>query len=229
MAQCIRIGQACPASWDDMSPAGDGRFCSHCSKVVVDLTQCTEAEARARVAGGGHCIRLRIDVAGRAVFAGTALAGAMALAACDGGNNGASAGANTSGASPTQTIAAASGTATGAAPGAAPVSGFGTTPTAVVPANMVVLGKMAPMFDPERAVAVALDAVAKLEKWTQLSGELIPMPSGQDPFDMAAPRFVRVRRVLEYRSDGTPVLANEPAYRVELRYGERVTSCQRES
>jgi len=40
----INIPNPCHQDWDKMTPAGQGRFCSHCQKAVVDFTNFTDAE-----------------------------------------------------------------------------------------------------------------------------------------------------------------------------------------
>lgn len=42
----IHIPNPCHEDWDQMSPEGSGRFCSSCSKIVVDFTSMTDDEVR---------------------------------------------------------------------------------------------------------------------------------------------------------------------------------------
>jgi TonB family protein len=42
----VSVPQPCNASWDGMSPGNEGRFCSLCSKTVIDFTQKTTAEIK---------------------------------------------------------------------------------------------------------------------------------------------------------------------------------------
>jgi hypothetical protein len=40
----IRIDDPCSASWDQMHPTEQGRFCSSCQKTVVDFTGMSDQE-----------------------------------------------------------------------------------------------------------------------------------------------------------------------------------------
>lgn len=40
----VRIDTPCPADWNSMEPQSEGKFCGHCSKVVVDFTSQTDQE-----------------------------------------------------------------------------------------------------------------------------------------------------------------------------------------
>jgi len=60
----------CPASWNAMTPSGNGRHCATCDKVVVDVTAMTPPAAKAflavelpqRLAHGDHvCVRAHAD------------------------------------------------------------------------------------------------------------------------------------------------------------------------
>jgi hypothetical protein len=63
----LHIAQPCAASWAAMTPAGPGRHCATCQKMVVDFTLKTDAEilATLRQAAGETCGRLRADQLGR--------------------------------------------------------------------------------------------------------------------------------------------------------------------
>ena len=54
--------QACPESWQQMTPAATGRHCAHCDREVVDFTRATAADlaaARAAAPDGRLCGRFR--------------------------------------------------------------------------------------------------------------------------------------------------------------------------
>src|SRR4051812_22686169 len=39
----ISIPHPCNQSWDEMTPTGNGRFCDHCLKTVIDFTTWSDA------------------------------------------------------------------------------------------------------------------------------------------------------------------------------------------
>lgn len=64
------IPAPCPASWNAMTPSGNGRHCATCDKVVVDVTAMAPPAAKAflaielpqRLANGDHvCVRAHAD------------------------------------------------------------------------------------------------------------------------------------------------------------------------
>lgn len=63
----LQVPSPCPESWAAMTPAGPGRHCAACAKVVVDFTQKTDAEILAYLAGaaGKPCGRFRATQLGR--------------------------------------------------------------------------------------------------------------------------------------------------------------------
>lgn len=68
----VRVASPCTVDWQSMTPADRGRFCGECKKVVHDLSNLTEGEARAllREAGNGElCVRYVYDRDGRVVLA----------------------------------------------------------------------------------------------------------------------------------------------------------------
>ena len=65
MPRSLRITSPCPMDWNAMRSAEGGRFCEHCRKTVLDLSDCTEAQALERVGSGPACVRMRVDAAGR--------------------------------------------------------------------------------------------------------------------------------------------------------------------
>jgi hypothetical protein len=98
----LPIAAACQADWTTMTLADRGRFCGTCRKVVRELGQMTETQARALLASpptDGLCVRYVHDERGAIVFRrdvvpvsrlswrATALALALPLgaAACGGG------------------------------------------------------------------------------------------------------------------------------------------------
>ncbi len=70
-----------------MTPRGEGRHCTRCDHVVVDLSRMTRREAERRIArerGDYLCIRMAVDERGEAVFRKppvTSLAGGLVLVA----------------------------------------------------------------------------------------------------------------------------------------------------
>jgi len=67
----IPIASPCAADWSTMTLADRGRFCGACSKVVRELKQMTESEARAMLASPpteGLCVRYVHDATGEIVF-----------------------------------------------------------------------------------------------------------------------------------------------------------------
>jgi hypothetical protein len=67
----LPIASPCNADWTTMTFAERGRFCGACKKVVRELAQMTESEARAMLASPpteGLCVRYIHDVAGEIVF-----------------------------------------------------------------------------------------------------------------------------------------------------------------
>jgi hypothetical protein len=91
----VSFPKPCDESWDGMAPAGCGRECARCDKIVFDLSQfeIDEAEALLRSRPGG-CVRARIGPDGsvelkrtrqgaarRMVVAAAATAGLLATGA----------------------------------------------------------------------------------------------------------------------------------------------------
>lgn len=74
----LRIPEPCPESWNAMTPAGDGRHCAKCNKVVADVTQMRPAaavlflgEMRAGLLSGQQaCVRANVDRSGRLLAPG---------------------------------------------------------------------------------------------------------------------------------------------------------------
>jgi hypothetical protein len=63
----LPIASPCTADWTTMTLADRGRFCGQCRKVVRELAQMTEAEARAMLASPpteGLCVRYVHDATG---------------------------------------------------------------------------------------------------------------------------------------------------------------------
>ena len=63
----ISLPQACPQSWDAMTPTSGGRHCEACQQVVVDFTAYTDAELAAYLGRPGKlpCGRFRESQLGR--------------------------------------------------------------------------------------------------------------------------------------------------------------------
>jgi hypothetical protein len=67
----LPIPNPCTADWTTMTLADGGRFCRDCKKVVRELAQLTEVEARALLASPpteGLCVRYVHDATGEIVF-----------------------------------------------------------------------------------------------------------------------------------------------------------------
>ncbi|HEY1691367.1 MAG TPA: hypothetical protein VGG39_04355 [Polyangiaceae bacterium] len=67
----LPIASPCSADWTTMTLADRGRFCGECRKVVRELAQLTEREARALLASPpteGLCVRYVHDTTGEIVF-----------------------------------------------------------------------------------------------------------------------------------------------------------------
>jgi hypothetical protein len=67
----LPIAKPCTADWTTMTLADRGRFCGECRKVVRELAQMTEPEARALLASPpteGLCVRYVHDTTGEIVF-----------------------------------------------------------------------------------------------------------------------------------------------------------------
>jgi hypothetical protein len=67
----LPIASPCNADWTTMTLADRGRFCGACKKVVRELAQMTEAEARAMLASPpteGLCVRYIHDSTGDIIF-----------------------------------------------------------------------------------------------------------------------------------------------------------------
>lgn len=67
----LPIATPCAVDWTTMTLADRGRFCGQCKKVVRELAQLTEAEARAILASPpteGLCVRYVHDTTGEIVF-----------------------------------------------------------------------------------------------------------------------------------------------------------------
>jgi hypothetical protein len=67
----VPITNACQADWTTMTLAERGRFCGACRKVVRELAQLTEGEARALLTAPpseGLCVRYIHDERGEIVF-----------------------------------------------------------------------------------------------------------------------------------------------------------------
>lgn len=67
----IDVSEPCSEDWEEMTGNDQVRFCSHCSKNVVDLSSYTRqrAEKLVRDSSGGLCVRYRKDERGRVVTA----------------------------------------------------------------------------------------------------------------------------------------------------------------
>ncbi len=82
-ARDLRISSPCTVDWESMTPADGGRFCGDCKKVVRNLSQMTEREARALLAkprNEGLCVRLLHDKHGKVFFADSAPQGLLPAA-----------------------------------------------------------------------------------------------------------------------------------------------------
>jgi hypothetical protein len=67
----IPIASPCTADWTTMTLADRGRFCGQCRKVVRELAQMSEREARALLASPpteGLCVRYVHDASGEILF-----------------------------------------------------------------------------------------------------------------------------------------------------------------
>src|SRR5580692_10722938 len=67
----LTIASPCTVDWTTMTLADRGRFCGECKKVVRELAQVTEAEARAMLASPpteGLCVRYVHDATGEILF-----------------------------------------------------------------------------------------------------------------------------------------------------------------
>ena len=67
----VPIASPCHADWTTMTMADRGRFCGACKKVVRELAQLTETEARALLASPpteGLCVRYMHDATGEILF-----------------------------------------------------------------------------------------------------------------------------------------------------------------
>jgi hypothetical protein len=67
----VPIATPCQVDWSSMTLADQGRFCGTCRKVVRELAQLTEGEARALLASPpteGLCVRYLYDERGEIVF-----------------------------------------------------------------------------------------------------------------------------------------------------------------
>jgi hypothetical protein len=67
----LPIASPCTVDWTTMTLADRGRFCGECKKVVRELAQLTEGEARALLASPpteGLCVRYVHDTTGEIVF-----------------------------------------------------------------------------------------------------------------------------------------------------------------
>jgi hypothetical protein len=67
----LPIESPCTVDWTQMTLADRGRFCGECKKVVRELAQLTEAEARALLASPpteGLCVRYVHDATGEILF-----------------------------------------------------------------------------------------------------------------------------------------------------------------
>jgi hypothetical protein len=67
----LPIAKPCTADWTTMTLADRGRFCGECRKVVRELAQMTEPEARALLASPpteGLCVRYVHDATGEILF-----------------------------------------------------------------------------------------------------------------------------------------------------------------
>lgn len=59
----LDIHQPCHENWEVMSPAGEGRHCAQCNKVVVDFTQMSDEDVLQyfKQSNGSVCGRLRVE------------------------------------------------------------------------------------------------------------------------------------------------------------------------
>jgi hypothetical protein len=67
----LPIANPCTADWTTMTLADRGRFCGQCKKVVRELAQMSESEARALLASPpteGLCVRYVHDATGEILF-----------------------------------------------------------------------------------------------------------------------------------------------------------------
>jgi hypothetical protein len=67
----VPIANPCTVGWTTMTLADRGRFCGQCRKVVRELAQMSEREARALLASPpteGLCVRYLYDAKGEIVF-----------------------------------------------------------------------------------------------------------------------------------------------------------------
>jgi hypothetical protein len=67
----LPIASPCNADWSTMTLADRGRFCGQCRKVVRELAQMSEREARALLASPpteGLCVRYVHDTTGEILF-----------------------------------------------------------------------------------------------------------------------------------------------------------------
>jgi len=67
----LLIASPCTVDWTTMTLADRGRFCGECKKVVRELAQLSEAEARALLASPpteGLCVRYVHDATGEILF-----------------------------------------------------------------------------------------------------------------------------------------------------------------
>jgi hypothetical protein len=65
----ICVPQPCSEAWEEMTPEGQGRFCSSCQKVVIDFSSMSDVEllAALRKPSAG-CARFRIDQLDRTIL-----------------------------------------------------------------------------------------------------------------------------------------------------------------
>lgn len=224
----ISIASPCGESWEGMTPSGTGRHCAKCDKVVLDLTECTREQAFERVIGGRKCVRLMITADGRTRFrddeqaaarcgetgsqsienggastsrsvaTGSAIAGAMLLAACGGGDS--------------QSSATAS----------VPTGGAGATVTANAPTAIAVAGDMRLTIDAQWATRIAAEHLRSERGWELVSADL-----ESAPFDADRPYWrILVRHVESFRADGSARYARDPAVRIEITPEAEVVTCR---
>lgn len=187
MPRSLRITSPCPMDWNAMRSAEGGRFCEHCRKTVLDLSDCTEAQALERVGSGPACVRMRVDAAGRPLFVGLTVAGVLALAGCGGSDPGTDGGP-------------------GAGDGTTPLAGVAGSGGVPVPAPVMMLGAIAPLqIEARDAVQCALEHMKKVVPWADTASyKAAPCKEGWR---------VVVRRVTGYPG-GSPSLADEDPWRV---------------
>lgn len=80
----LPIASPCNVDWNAMTPADKGRFCGDCKKVVRDLSQMSEREARSLLGQPGRgelCVRYLYDKHGKVFFAGDRATPALVPAA----------------------------------------------------------------------------------------------------------------------------------------------------